>query len=124
VNGRQRLGRAAEQAAASHLRRRGYRVLAVNQRVGRGELDLVVRRGPVLAFVEVKARRSAVCGAPEEAVTVAKRRQIARLAEIWLAARPWALLGVSDVRYDLVAVDLTRAPAQIRHVADAFVVDP
>jgi putative endonuclease len=120
VNGRQRLGRAAEQAAARYLRRRGYRILAANERVGRGEVDLIVRRGPVLAFVEVKARRSAVCGAPEEAVGPAKRRQIARLAEIWLAARPWALIGVSDVRFDLVAVDLTSAPAQIRHIPDAF----
>ena len=123
MNDRQRFGRAAERAAAEYLRRRGYRVICVNQRVGRGELDLVVRRGPVLAFVEVKARRSTVCGAPEEAVTVAKRRQIARLAEIWLASRPWALLGVSDVRYDLVAVDLTRVPARIRHLPDAFAAD-
>lgn len=120
MNERQRLGRAAEQAAAHYLLRQGYRVIASNQRVGRGELDLIVRRGPVLAFVEVKARRTAVCGAPEEAVGPAKRRQIARLAEIWLAARPWATVGVSDVRYDLVAVDLTSRPGQIRHIPDAF----
>ena len=117
---RQRLGTGAERAAADYLAARGYRVLAVNQRVGRGELDIIARRGPVLVFAEVKARRSLSCGAPEDAVTVHKRRQVARLAELWLAARPNALAGVQEVRFDILAVDFTTAPAQIRHLRAAF----
>lgn len=123
MNARQLFGRAAEEAAAQHLLRRGWRLLGRNVRVGRGELDIVARRGPVLAFVEVKARRTATCGSPEDAVSPHKRRQVARLAELWLASRPWALTGVSDVRFDIVAVDATVVPAVVRHVQGAFTAD-
>lgn len=117
---RQRFGAAAERAAADHLRARGYRVVAANQRVGRGEIDLIVRRAAVLAFVEVKARRTRACGAPEEAVNARKQRQVARLAGLWLASRPWALAGVAEVRFDVVAVDVSCEPAQVRHLPAAF----
>jgi putative endonuclease len=123
MNARQQFGRAAEAAAASYLTGHGWTLLGRNVRIGRGELDLIVRRGPVLAFVEVKARRSAACGAPEDAVDARKRRQVARLAELWLAARPWALRGVRDVRFDVVAVDATVRPPEVRHLAAAFTLD-
>jgi putative endonuclease len=120
VNARQRFGRAAEEAAAHYFISHGWLVLGRNVRIGRGELDLIVRRAGVLAFVEVKARRSVVCGSPEDAVGPRKQRQIARLAGIWLAARPWALTGIDDVRYDIVAVDATLSPAAVRHLPAAF----
>jgi putative endonuclease len=123
VNARQQFGRAAEEAAARHLARHGWLVLDRNVRVGRGELDIIARRGSTLAFVEVKARRSATCGAPEDAVDARKRRQVARLAELWIAARPWALRGVDEVRFDVVAVDATRRPALVRHLPAAFTLD-
>jgi putative endonuclease len=123
VNARQQLGRAAEAAAARHLVREGWVLLGRNVRVGRGELDLIARRGSILAFVEVKARRSAVCGAPEDAVDGRKRRQVARLAELWLAARPWALRGVTDVRFDVIAVDAAARTPVVRHLAGAFTAD-
>ena len=91
MNARQQFGRAAEEAAARHLTGNGWTLLGRNVRIGRGELDIIARRGPVLVFAEVKARRTSSCGAPEDAVTVRKRRQVARLAELWLAARPNAL---------------------------------
>jgi len=123
VNARQHFGRAAEEAAARHLIQHGWRLLGRNVRIGRGELDIVARRGPVLAFVEVKARRTRTCGAPEDAVGAMKRRQVARLAELWLAARPWALTGVDDVRFDIIAVDSSSFPSTIRHLPAAFTLD-
>ena len=105
MNARQHFGRAAEEAAARYLIRDGWTLLGRNVRIGRGELDLIARRGCVLAFVEVKARRTAEYGAPEDAVDARKRRKVARLAELWLSVRPWALRGVSDVRFDVIAVD-------------------
>jgi putative endonuclease len=123
MNARQALGRAAEDAAAHHLEERGWRLLARNVRIGRGELDIIARRGAVLAFVEVKARRTSTCGAPEDAVDSRKRRQIARLAELWLGARPWALEGVTDVRFDIVSVDAGVVPSRVRHLPAAFTCD-
>jgi putative endonuclease len=120
-NARQRFGRAAEAQAQAYLVRRGYSLLAVNQRVGRGEIDIIARHGCALVFVEVKARRSTTCGAPEDAVTARKQRQIARLAELWMSARPWALAGVDEVRFDIVAIDATHVPARVTHLRSAFV---
>jgi putative endonuclease len=121
TNARQRFGQAAEAQAQAYLVRRGYRLLAVNQRVGRGEIDIIARHGQALVFVEVKARRSATCGAPEDAVTVRKQRQIARLAELWMSARPSILAGVDEVRFDIVAIDATHVPARVTHLRAAFV---
>jgi putative endonuclease len=123
VNTRQRFGRAAEQAAAKYLIDHGWRVLARNVRVGRGELDLVVCRERVLAFVEVKARRSHTFGTPQDGVGARKQHQIARLAEIWLAARPWALDGIDDVRFDIVAIDASCFPSSVQHLPAAFTID-
>jgi putative endonuclease len=123
VNAKQQFGRAAEAAAARYLVRDGWSLIGRNVRIGRGELDLIARRGDVLAFVEVKARRSVAYGAPEDAVDGRKRRQVARLAELWLAARPWALRGIRDVRFDVIAVDASTRPPEIRHLPGAFTLD-
>ena len=123
MNAGQQFGRAAEDAAARYLVDSGWRLLGRNVRVGRGELDIVARRGRVLAFIEVKARRTTTCGSPEDAVSMLKRRQIARLADLWMAGRPWALSGVVDVRFDIIAVDAAEVPWSIRHLAAAFTSD-
>lgn len=123
MNARQTLGRAAEQAAAEHLASAGWAIVARNVRIGRGELDLIARRGRVLAFIEVKARCNTVCGSPEDAVNARKRHQVARLAELWLAHHSWALHGIDDVRFDIIAVDAGRSPVCVRHLAAAFTLD-
>jgi putative endonuclease len=117
------MGRAAEQAAVEHLERQGYRVLARNVRVGRGELDIVARRGRTLVFVEVKARRGYRCGTPEEAVTPWKQRQVARLAELWLVSRPGLQRAVTEIRFDVVAVDFSVSPPGVWHLPAAFVAE-
>jgi putative endonuclease len=117
---RQGLGRAAECAAAAHLESLGYRLVARNVRVGRGELDIVARRGHTLIFVEVKARRTHSCGTPEDAVTPRKQRQIAQLAQLWLLSRPGLQRAVDEIRFDVIAVDLTVRPPCVRHLPAAF----
>jgi putative endonuclease len=67
---------------------RGYRILARNVWVGGNELDLVVRRGRRLAFVEVKAKTGGRHGDPFEMVGPEKQRRVRRAAEAWLAANP------------------------------------
>src|SRR2546430_5378549 len=78
-------GRAAERRAWWHYRLRGYRILETNVWVGGYELDLVVRRGRQLAFVEVKAKSGPRFGDPFEMVTEEKQRRLQRAAEAWLA---------------------------------------
>ena len=85
------LGRRGEAVAAGWLLGRGWRILATNYRFGRREVDLVVRRDDLVAFVEVKTRAGAGYGPPEEAVTLLKRREIEVVAQEYLARhRPGA----------------------------------
>ena len=99
--GRQRLGAVGETLAVRHYERDGYTVLARNWRCRLGELDLVVRRGSLIVFVEVKSRSSLAYGHPAEAVTRAKQQRLRRLAAQWLHDSGWV---APEVRFDVVAV--------------------
>ena len=111
------LGRAGEEAAARYLQSLGYRLRARNVRIGRTELDLIAVRGDRIVFCEVKTRRGAAMGAPEEAVTTRKQRRLVRAAEGWLAGRP----PRGDVRFDVISVTETFGGVlRVRHVPDAF----
>jgi putative endonuclease len=112
------LGRAGEALAADLLAATGWTVLARNYRSGHKEIDLIVRRGRTIAFVEVKTRTDARFGHPLASVTAAKRREIERVARAWLARR--RLRGV-DYRFDAVAVTWDgRGPPRVEHVEDAW----
>lgn len=109
----ERRGRRAELWAAWFLRLKGYRILASRWRGRSGEIDLIGRRGRVLAFVEVKLRDD-----PGRAALAASGRgpaRIARAAAEFLATRPE--LATLDVRFDLVLSSPGRMP---RHLADAW----
>lgn len=97
----------------------GSKVLYRNFRApGGGEVDLVVREGQVLCFVEVKARRSLALGRPSDAVDMRKRALIEKGAEEWLR-----LLGRRDFpwRFDIVEVVLSDGErAEVKYIKDAF----
>ena len=95
-------GVAGERLAEAHYRLRGYRVLGRNVWAGGNELDLVVRRGRRLLFVEVKRKRGEGFGDPLEMVGPEKLRRVHRAAEAWLASHPDAA-GL-DVAVEVVAV--------------------
>jgi putative endonuclease len=85
-----------ERLALRHYRRRGYRLLAANARVGRYELDLVLRRGRRIVVVEVKEKAGEAFGHPFEMIDDEKARRVQTAAAVWLAARP-ELLGLELV---------------------------
>jgi putative endonuclease len=91
-----------EELAGRALEKRGYRILARRERSRLGEIDIVARDGPVLVFVEVKARRGHRFGTPIEAVDRRKQERLVRLALAYTARR-----GVSDtpIRFDVVGVE-------------------
>ena len=117
------LGRFGESCARAYLVRSGWTVLATNYRFGRREVDLVVRKGALVAFVEVKTRAGTGYGAPEEAVTRLKRREIEAVAREFL----WRhrLVDV-DVRFDVIAIvaGAGRDVVRIDHLDDAWRPDP
>ena len=77
-----------ERRALRHYRLRGYRLLDANARVGRYELDLVLRRGRRLLVVEVKEKTGGEFGHPLEMIDEEKVRRVRTGARAWLAERP------------------------------------
>ena len=95
------LGRVGEEAVAAWYAQRGWREVARNWRGQDGEIDLVVARPGLVAFVEVKTRSGVGFGRPAEAVTVLKQVRLRRLASAFLDATPTA---DSAVRFDVAEV--------------------
>jgi putative endonuclease len=89
-------------------------VLAANAWAGSYELDLVVRRGRVLAFCEVKAKRGDGFGDPLEMVTPEKARRVRAAAARWLQGHPelWGL----EPRFDVVV----ERSGRLEHIGGAF----
>jgi putative endonuclease len=103
-----------ERRALWHYRLRGYRIIGTNVQAGRNELDLIVRRGNELTFVEVKQRRGAGFGGAVGAVDAEKRRRVRRAAQVWLSRNPQP--EYVRVGFDVVAVEqgrLVRIPATL-----------
>lgn len=109
----ERRGRRAEAIAAWYLRLKLYRILARRYRTPAGEIDLVLRRGKTIVFVEVKHRPDAETAIV--AVTATGRKRIARAAALWLAANPGA--AGFDQRFDVVVARPGRLP---RHLVSVF----
>jgi len=106
-----------EAAAAAWYEEAGYEVLDRNWRRREGEVDLIVRKGRTVVFVEVKSRSSDAFGTGAEAVVAAKQRRIRRLAARWLAElTPASGRALVDLRFDVV--DVTAGEVDV--VEDAF----
>ena len=106
-------GQLAEWTARWWLRLHGWRVLAYNLRTPVGEVDLIIKRGRTLAFVEVKRRATETDAA--HAIRPHQQARIQRAASWYLAQQPQ--FGHCHVRYDAVLVTPGRLP---QHVADAW----
>ncbi len=113
-----RLGRNGEGAARNELERQGMTILCANYRHGRGEIDLIVRDGEVLAFVEVKSRSSESWVRPAQAVGKTKQRIVSDTALAYLNE-----LGRPQIafRFDIVEVLFDDAEVrEVRHIPNAF----
>ena len=108
-----RTGISAESRAAAFLMAKGYRILARRYRTPHGEIDIVVRRRNLIAFVEVKARASLDEAA--YAVTPRQQQRIIDAAQGWLVAHPEH--AEFELRFDAMLIAPKRLP---RHVLAAF----
>ena len=101
------------------LKQKGYQIIERNYRSAWGEIDLVVQDGDVLAFVEVKTRRSLKFGAPQLAVTNSKQRKISKTALQYLQEKE---LFDYVCRFDVISIVFPPDPSEpiIEHIEHAF----
>ena len=112
-------GAAVEALAGDHLRAAGLREITANAGFRAGELDLVMRDGELLVFVEVRYRRSAAYGGGAASVDARKRRKLVMAAQLFLAAHPG--LAALPCRFDVV--EASGEPPQLHWIRDAFRAD-
>lgn len=111
--GAYRSGHAGEFLAAMRLLLTGHRILARRYRTRVGEIDLIARRGQVVAFIEVKKRADLATGL--EAVTPLSRQRIRRAAELFMRRNP--ALSELALRFDVMVITPFPWP---RHIVDAW----
>ena len=106
-----------EDLALRYLARKGYALIERNYRTRYGELDLILRRGSTIVFVEVKMRRGGGFGDPRDAVTLRKQTAIRTLAEQYLSEREPEF---DTLRFDVVGILVGADMARVVHVENAF----
>lgn len=116
------LGRRGEKAARLFLERRGHEILDINWTCFAGEVDIVSIDDDTLCFIEVKTRRGASAGFPEEAVTARKRCRYEKIAACYLKEHDFADMRV---RFDVISIMVIgEHRAFLRMHTNAFGVDP
>lgn len=114
---RHAVGKAGEEAAVQYLCQHGYRILERNYRCRFGEIDLIARDGRMLAFVEVKTRRSQKYGPAAAAVTLEKQRHLIKASQTYLIQRKKT---DAFCRFDVVTIEMDAQPPHIELIKDAF----
>jgi putative endonuclease len=109
-----RFGLQAETLAALYLQMKFYRILARRYRVQGGEVDIIERRGDVIAFVEVKARGD--MDAALTAITPQKKRRFSKADAHWLTRNPWA--ATQTLRTDAIFIARRQWPHHIESVME------
>src|SRR5690606_13855522 len=93
-------GNWGEAKAAQFLIQNGFEIIEKNFRSRHAEIDLIVKKGKMLIFIEVKTRSGVAFGMPEEFVNVAQARNIMRAAENYIFDTDWFF----DVRFDIISI--------------------
>jgi len=115
------IGDGFEARALALLQRAGLALLERNYITRYGEIDLVMRDGDCVVFVEVRYRGSAVQGGAAASIGVAKRGRLGRAAALYLQAHP--ALADRPCRFDVVAFDGAAMSAPAQWLQHAFETD-
>jgi putative endonuclease len=112
-------GEAVERAAENYLQQQGLQSITHNFQRRGGEIDLIMREGATLVFVEVRFRKTDNFGSPVESVTPSKQRKLLQTAQLFLLAQPqWRN---APCRFDIVAARPAENDAiQFEWIKNAF----
>lgn len=110
-------GRAGEALARRYLEQQGLILVERNFRCRRGELDLIMRDGDQLVFVEVRSRRNRGFGTAAETITKTKQNSLIRAAMYYLQLRRWRSISC---RFDVIAITLDPNKNIVEWIKNAF----
>lgn len=115
---RKKLGNDSEALACNFLEKKGYQLVQRNFYSKWGEIDLIMRKGQDLIFVEVRSKSNEHYGRPAETVNPAKQEKIRKTAQLYLYRN--RELEQCYCRFDVVAVKWQNGKAQLQWLPDAF----
>lgn len=111
------LGVSGESFSEKYLEGAGWRILAKNYRIRSAEIDLIAERDGLIAFIEVKTRRSGRYGRPAEAVTLRKQQKIIAAAGMFMQGAEY--IGRA-CRFDVIEVFKSNGEWCLNHIENAF----
>lgn len=117
MENRYQKGKEGERLAAEFLEAKGCELVARNFRCRLGEIDLVVRDGKTIVFVEVKSRKGRRHGLPQEAVSRVKQRRLTLLARWYLKENR---LERHSARFDVIAITWEDQSPDVKWIVNAF----
>jgi putative endonuclease len=110
-------GKQGEKIAAAFLKKSGYRIIETNFRCIAGEIDIIAREKGEIVFIEVKTRKSAELGYPEQAVGINKQKKMSQLALLYLQKKN---ITDTQARFDVVAITISASGNEIKLIKNAF----
>ena len=111
------LGRRGEEIAKEYLENLGYRILKMNWKYGRAEVDVIAEQHGVIIFVEVKTRTSIDYGQPEDFVSRKKELQLEFASAAFIEMKNHQ----GEIRFDIIAIVFENKDLyKINHIEDAF----
>ena len=112
------LGQQTEQLACRYLQKNGLTLKETNYRCRQGEIDLVMKDGNTLVFVEVRYRKSSLFGSAAESIDKRKQNKLVLCAKHYLSARN---NQNQACRFDVISLNGPLSAIQIDWIRDAFI---
>ena len=110
------LGKQGELKAQEFLTSLDFKIRERNWRYNKGEIDIIVEKGDLLVFVEVKTRSSLAFGLPQDFVKNNQVKKLIEVANAYVAEVDWQ----GDVRFDIIAIHQEGEKNTLEHLEEAF----
>ena len=110
------LGKLGEELAVEYLQKEGYEILETNWVFQKAEIDIIAKKGEIIAVIEVKTRSSIEFGSPEEFVKPKKIQLLVKAVNEYIISNNLD----SEVRFDIVSIHKDAKNFKIEHLVDAF----
>lgn len=110
------LGKLGEELAVEFLQKNGYTILETNWTFQKAEIDIIAKKGNVLAVVEVKTRSSIDFGLPQDFVKPKKIQLLVKAVNEYVISNDFDV----EVRFDIIAIHKDGKQFKTEHLEDAF----